>query len=256
MLRVYHLIIATILLIIIPVGARFAFPNLFINKDTQPNTEATTTKTATPSKPANLKKDNTWQRLLRSTSAPNNWQVLPCQGETALLCVASQGKTLGTVEIDIYPVKDNPQFQKHLTEVGIPPGSQINLQNPQSQSQLVKALQAWVADSYNTFAKNHQAKNADKTTFSTYPPQEVSFGQQPGIRYGFVKLKPEGGVQEQYIGYVTSDGTQLYVINTSFNPSSSKAKFDSLENLAIFQPYLSAIAENLNLSINQTSAQP
>lgn len=187
MLRVYHLIIATILLILVPVGARFAFPNLFINKHTQPNTEATATKTATPSKPANLKKDNTWQRLLRSTSAPNNWQVIPCQGEAALLCVSSQGKTLGTVEIDIYPVKDNPDFQKHLTEVGIPQGSQINLQNPQSQSQLIKALQAWVADSYNTFAKNHQAKYADKIVFSTYPPQQVSVGQQPGIRYGFVR---------------------------------------------------------------------
>jgi hypothetical protein len=67
------------------------------------------------------------------------------------------------------------------------------------------------------------------------------------MRYGFVRLKPEGGIQEQYIGYVTSDGTQLYVITTSFNSSLSKGKFENLENLAIFQPYLSAIAENLNL---------
>ncbi|MBD2344785.1 hypothetical protein [Anabaena subtropica] len=260
MLRVYHLIIGVILLVFIPVGARFVLPDFLTSKVTQSNTVGATTKTATPSitapKQTNLKKVNIWQRLSDSISAPNNWQVIPCEGETALLCVSSQGQRLGTVEVEIYPVTDNPDFQKHFTELGIPQGSQVDYQNPQFQSQIAKALQAWVADSYNTFAKDHQAKYGNKIAFSTYPPQQLTIGKLPGMRYGLVRLKPEGGVQEQHIGYVTSDSKQLYVITTSFNSDLSKGKFDNLENLAVFQPYLSAIAENLNLPINQTSAKP
>ncbi len=251
MLRVYHLIIAAILVVLIPVGARFLFPNFFTPRNTQPTTEATPAKTSTPStnssKQSNVNKANVWQKLLGSTAAPNNWQVIPCEREVTLLCVSSQGQGLGTVEVEIYPLKDNPNFQKHLTEVGISQISQADLQNPQFQSKLSKALQAWVADSYNTFAKDHQTRYANNITFSSYPPQQVTMGKLPGMRYGFVRLKPEGGVLEQYIGYVTLDGTQLYVITTSFNSSLSKGKFEKLENLAIFQPYLSAIAENLNL---------
>jgi hypothetical protein len=251
MLRVYHLIIGAILLVSIPVGARFLLPNFFANKGTPSNTVATPTKTATPastpSQQSSANKVNVWQNLLGSTSAPSNWQVIPCQGEANLLCVSSQGKGLGTVEVEISPVKSNPDFQKHLTEVGISQSSPADLQNPQFQSKLIKSLQAWVADSYNNFAKDHQTKYANNIAFSSYPPQQATVGKLPGMRYGFVRLKPDGGIQEQYIAYVTSNGTQLYVITTSFNSNLSQGRFESLENLAIFQPYLSAIAENLNL---------
>lgn len=259
MLRVYHLIIGAILLLLVPVGARFFFPSLFTNKGTQTTTVVTPTKTATSpftsTKQSNVSKANVWQKLLGSTSVPNNWQVIPCEREVTLLCVSSQGKGLGTVEVEIYPLKDNPNFQKHLTEVGISQSSQADLQNPQFQSKFTKALQAWVADSYNSFAKDHQTRYANSITFSSYPPQQVTIGKLPGIRYGFVRLQPEGGIQEQYIGYVTSDGKQLYVISTSFNSNLSRGKFENLGNLAIFQPYLSAIAENLNLPAQSGSAQ-
>ncbi|WP_317986586.1 hypothetical protein [Nostoc sp. MS1] len=228
-------------------GARFLFPNLFVNQDTPSNTVPTPTKTATPSKQSSVNQANAWQKLLGSTSAPSNWQVIPCATEATLLCVTSQGKDLGTVEVIIYALKDNPNFQKHLIEVGISGSSAADLQNPQFQNKLTNALQAWVADSYSRFTKDHQTKYANNSAFSTYPLQQVTVGKLPGMRYGFVRLKPDGGIQEQYIGYVTSDATQLYVITTSFNSSLSKGKFDNLANLAIFQPYLSAIAENLNL---------
>ncbi|MEJ1938421.1 hypothetical protein WDZ92_50145, partial [Nostoc sp. NIES-2111] len=181
------------LLVLIPVGARFLFPNLFFYQGTPSNTVPTPTKTATPSKQSSVNQTNVWQKLLGSTSAPNNWQVIPCAGEAALLCVSSQGKALGTVEVVIYTLKDNPNFQKHLTEVGISQSSQADLQNPQFQSKLTKALQAWVADSYSRFTKDHQTKYANNSAFSTYPPQQVNVGKLPGIRYGFVKLKPDGG---------------------------------------------------------------
>lgn len=252
MLRVYHLIIGGILLVIIPLGAKLIFPNFLSIEDRESPSVNTPNKTVVSSssraKTTNLKPENTWRKLLNnSNSVPDSWQITPCEENAVLLCVAAQGKRLGTVELHIELVKDNPTLKKYLTEAGIPVDSKVDYQNPQSQIKLVKALQSWVGDSYNNLAKQHQAKDGNKVAFSTYPPQQVTIGKLPGIRYGFVRLQGGDSVQEQYIGYVTCDGTKLYVISTSFNGGASVAKFDRLEDLAIFQPYLSAIAENLNL---------
>lgn len=60
-------------------------------------------------------------------------------------------------------------------------------------------------------------------------------------------LKRQGGVQEQHIGHVTFDGTSLYVITSGYDPALATGKFDKLEDWAIFQPYLYAIAADINL---------
>ncbi|QLE57646.1 hypothetical protein [Nostoc sp. TCL26-01] len=260
MLRVYHLIIGVILIALIPLGAKFVLPLFSTTKDPKSSSVVTPTKTIN-SQPTALtssksKQGNIWKKLLGSNSAPNGWEIIPCEGNEPLLCVSAKGVSLGTVAAELYPAQNDPNFQKHLTESSIPLGSKLDYQNPTSQTKLVKALQSWVADSYTAFAKNHQAKYGNKVIFSNYPPQQVTIGQLPGMRYGFVGIKPEGGIQEQYIGYVTYDGTTLYVINTSFNPASITGKFANLEDLGVFQPYLSAIAENLNLPIRERSAQP
>lgn len=260
MLRVYHLLIGAVLLVLIPVGAKFVLPQLSREQVTTSNNVTTPTPTATspttpPSNP-NARAENTWQKLLGKTSSPNGWEVLPCKDNVSLLCVSANGKLLGTVEMGIYPVTNNPDFQKHLTEVGIPFGSPVDLQNPEYQNKVIKALQAWVADLYSTITKDRQAAKAEKIILSTYPPQQTTIGELPALRYGFVGIKPDGGVQEQQIGHVTYDGKQLYVITTSFDPGSVTGSFDKLENLAIFQPYFYAIAENLNLPKQKGSSQP
>ena len=100
---------------------------------------------------------------------------------------------------------------------------------------------------YAAFAKDRQHEYGKEITFSTYPPQPVPIGKLQGIRYGFAGLKQKGGVQEQHIGHVAFDGTKLYVITTAFDTGTQTGKFEKLENLAIFQPYLDAIAADLRL---------
>ncbi|MCF4967309.1 hypothetical protein CV014_09435 [Nostoc sp. CMAA1605] len=238
MLRVYHLLIAIILLIFIPIGARFFLPQVTDKKATTPAPTVKSTSTI-PDKPS-VKTENTWQKILGKTTVPTGWSVVPCPDKATLLCISDQGKPVGTVEIQVEPVKNNSEFQKHLTAAGIPPGSPTESQNPEYQTKLTTALQAWVADFYASLAKNRQ-------NVSTYPPQQVKIGKLPGVRYGFVEFTSESGVKEQYISHVTYDGTQLYIISTSF--ASDTGKFTKLENFAAFQPYLDAIAENLNLPI-------
>lgn len=238
MLRLYHLLLGSILLVLISVGAKFFLPQFSPPK---------VVKSPAVAKLPNPNEGNIWQKILGNTAAPANWQVAACKGNVPLLCVSSKGELLGTVEINVYPLANNEDFQKKLVAVGIPPGSQVDYQSSKYQTQVLPALKAWVADHYAAFAKDRQREYGKEITFLAYPPQPVPVGKLQGIRYGFAGLKQKGGVQDQHIGHVAFDGNKLYVITTAFDPGSQTGKFEKLENLAIFQPYLYAIAADLRL---------
>ena len=255
MLRVYHLFLGVILLALTPVGVKTILPRFSTQVvDNQP-TVAKTTQTISPQptpsptpQPIEIE-GNTWQKILGTTPTPNGWEVTPCEGNASLLCVLSQGEVLGTVEIGVYPVKNNANFQKNLADAGIPLDSQLDYQSPDYQNKLLIALNAWVADLNTTFLQERQNSHENQIVFSAYPPQQASVGKLQGIRYGFVGIKPEGGVKEQHISHVAFDGTSMYIITTAFAPDFQTGKFDQIEHLAIFQPYFSAIASNLKLPI-------
>ncbi|MEH1883446.1 MULTISPECIES: hypothetical protein [unclassified Nostoc] len=238
MLRLYHLLLGSILVVSIPLGAKFVLPQFSPPKAVKPPTVA---------KLVNSKEGNIWQKILGNAAAPTNWQVAPCEGNAPLLCISSKGERLGTVEINVYPLANNEDFRKKLVADDIPIGSQVDYQSPKYQTQVLPALKAWVTDHYTAFAKDRQSEYGKEITFSAYPPQPVPIGKLQGIRYGFAGLKQKGGVQEQHIGHVAFDGTKLYVITTAFDTGTQTGKFDKLENLAIFQPYLYAIAADLHL---------
>ncbi|MHC5937867.1 hypothetical protein [Nostoc sp.] len=238
MLRLYHLLLASILLVLIPLGAKFLLPQFSPPKVVKP---PAVTKLPNPNQ------GNIWQKILGNAAALTNWEVAACKGNAPLLCVSSKGELLGTVEINVYPLAKNEDFQKKLVAAGIPPGSQVDYQSSKYQTQVLSALKAWVADQYAAFVKDRQGKYGKQILFSAYPPQLLPVGKLQGIRYGFVGLKQQGGVQEQHIGHVAFDGTKLYVITTAFDPGTQTGKFEKLENLAIFQPYLDAIASDLRL---------
>ncbi|MEH2273562.1 MAG: hypothetical protein V7K40_01695 [Nostoc sp.] len=238
MLRLYHLLLGSILLVLIPLGAKFFLPQFSPPKVVKPPAVA---------KLPNPNEGNIWQKILGNAAAPTNWQVAACKGNTPLLCVSSKEELLGTVEINVYPLANNEDFQKKLIAAGIPAGSQVDYQSSKYQTQVLSALKAWVEDNYAAFAKDRQDKYGKQITFLAYPPQPVPVGKLQGIRYGFAGLKQKGGVQEQHISHVAFDGTKLYVITTAFDPGTQTGKFEKLENLAIFQPYLYAIAADLRL---------
>ncbi|MBD2358810.1 hypothetical protein H6G41_30150 [Tolypothrix sp. FACHB-123] len=244
MLRLYHLLIGAILVALIPVGLKYGSHLISTNKAEQ---KPPVVETSIKPNPAPSTEGNIWQNILGNASAPTDWQVAPCSGNAPLLCVSTQGKVLGTVEIGVYPLAKYPTFQKQLEAAGIPANSKIDYQNPQYQTQLWTALKAWVTDYYTAIAKDRQVTYGQDITFSSHPPQLVTIGKLPGIRYGFTGIKRQGGVQEQHISHVTFDGTALYVITSAFDPGSATGKFDKLEDLAIFQPYLYAIAADLKL---------
>ncbi|MBD2598076.1 hypothetical protein H6G74_27680 [Nostoc spongiaeforme FACHB-130] len=251
MLRVYHLFIAVVLLLLMPVGAKFVLPYFAGTKVETKNQAAPASKTATQIAAGETSQPtagNLWQKVLgKNIVVPSGWQVIPCQGNAPLLCVAAQGEVLGTVEISVAQVSKNPNLQKHLADAGIPLDSKLDYKNSANHSKAITALKAWAGDYYASLSKDRQKSNGNKLIFATHPLEEISISQLPGIRYGFTGIKAEGGLQEQYISYAAFDGNSLYIISTAFDPGAVTGKFEKLENLVIFQPYLSAIAQNLNL---------
>ncbi|MCC5636443.1 hypothetical protein LC593_11340 [Nostoc sp. CHAB 5844] len=252
MLRVYHLFLATILLLLMPIGVKFVLPYFSASKVAPKHQVATPTPNTpsqiTPGAASTPIAGNIWQKVLgKNFIVPNGWQVSPCQGTASLLCVSSKGEVLGKVEIGVSQVSNNPNFQKHLTDAGIPFGSKLDYQNSANQTKVLTSLKSWAGDYYASLSKDRQKGYGNKIIFSTHPLEEVSIGKLSGIRYGFTGIKPEGGLQEQYISYAAFDGTALYIISTAFDPGAVTGKFEKLENLTIFQPYLDAIAKNLNL---------
>ena len=147
--------------------------------------------------------------------------------------------------MEVYPLEKQPLFQKMLIAAGIPTGVKIDYQNPNYQTKVTSALNAWITDGYVKVSKNRQSSNS-AVTFSSYPPQPVTIGKLQGLRYGFAGINKSGGIQEQNLSYVAFDGDTLYVINTAFDPT-TKGKFEKLENFVVFEPFMSAIAANLKL---------
>lgn len=251
MLRLYHVLLGVIL---VPIGVTVASSYLSANKSSKPTPEQ---------KPpiqnaigAKSQKDGFWGNSLQNTTLPPGWKVSSCVDKKSLLCVSANEKLLGTVEMGIFPLETQLNFQRMLNNAGIPANSKVNYLSPKYIPQVQTALNAWVKNHYGVLAKSRQyvyddksktAKTADGILFAAYPPQNVKVGNFQGVRYGFAGLEQKGGVREQHIGYVAFNGKSLYLINTAFNPTSSTAQFENLEDLSVFQPYLNTIVANLKL---------
>jgi hypothetical protein len=254
LLRVYHLLIGLILLALAPfiLQSFFKKPN---DKNVQPRpTQSQSSSQAvkataaiSTSNPLPTPVGNVWKSMLGKANTPVGWNVAPCNGDAPLLCISSNGKNLGSVEMDIYPLSKQPKFQKMLNAAGIPTAVQVDYQDPNYQEKIASALNNWVIDEYTIISKDRQNSYTNKINFSGYPPQKVTFGKLQGIRYGFIGIYKEGGVKEQHLKYAAFDGNALYIINTAYDPAAPTGKFDKHENLAAFEPFLGAIASNLKL---------
>lgn len=252
MLRVYHLLIGSALVALIPMGVNFVRSH-FYHQNNLPSKshKKNIVNNYTPNQ------SNIWKSILGKTDGPKGWQVKECDRNASLLCVSANGKNLGKVAIEIYPLGQRSDFQKMLAKVGISPSNPWDSQNPQYQTQMLKALRNWVDAEYAILSQQYQQSdgdasqgnlpNSDQIIFAAQPPEVVRLGKLQGIHYGFAGLRQAGGVVEKHIQYVTFDGKAMYIIKTAFAPDAIPGKFEKLEHLAVFEPYLSTIVKNLQL---------
>ncbi|MDR9895026.1 hypothetical protein G7B40_010670 [Aetokthonos hydrillicola Thurmond2011] len=250
-LRLYHVLLGCALLVLVPLGVKLVHPHTSSTNNLRrtPLTQAyaknieVTDTSITPG----YSEGNIWKNILGKTDVPPNWKVAPCKERTPLLCVSSNQKRLGTIEMGVYPLGQQLDFQKILVKTGIPLNSKVDYQSSKYQTQVSVALKAWIAQHYQDFLQDNRVINGNSIALKPTSMQQVSVGKLSGVRYGFIGRKQKGEVYEQHLGYVACDGTALYVISTAFNPALDTGKFETLENFERFQPHLSTIVANLRL---------
>lgn len=170
-----------------------------------------------------------WAAILGETSAPAGWQVSPCINPT-LLCVYENGEIIGTVELFVEPVE----------------GSNFGTQLAESGGDQARALEAWVADHYNTIESDRKI-GAPELKFTTEAPEPAAVGSLPGLRYGFTTTHANGNLADRTRGYVATDGTTLYVIVTGVINGDPTGSFSNIEAAQQFEPYLAEIVAGLTL---------
>ncbi|MBD2060379.1 hypothetical protein H6F88_31030 [Oculatella sp. FACHB-28] len=170
-----------------------------------------------------------WSAVLGETSAPEGWQVTPCENPT-LLCVYENGEILGTVILFSQPV-DGSEFEPMLVE---------------SQGEPIAALRAWTESQYNSTERDRTA-NDSTISFVAEIPEEVTVGSLPGLHYGYTITHANGVLIDQVLGYVATDGTTLYAIVTGVISRSPAGSFSSDEAAQQFAPHLAEIVAGLEL---------
>ncbi|MBE9159851.1 hypothetical protein IQ265_23890 [Nodosilinea sp. LEGE 06152] len=170
-----------------------------------------------------------WAGILGPISAPENWQVEPCDNEV-LLCVEANGELIGSVE----------RFSHSISDVNLQGGAPVTAE---SQRQF---LQAWVADHYAAIEGDR--KVADPAlTFTGDSPEDINVGSLPGLRYGYTVAHPNGALFDRGIGYVATDGDQVYVFATGVISGDPSGSFSDEAALEAFEPHLATIIQGLRL---------
>ncbi|MCL6434396.1 MAG: hypothetical protein K6T90_09310 [Leptolyngbyaceae cyanobacterium HOT.MB2.61] len=204
---------------------------------------------------ATLADKNPWENLLGKVVVPKGWEIKPCEGEAPFLCVSSNQRSLGSVELNIYPLTQQTAFQRMLAQVGVPAGAS-DYGEAIHQSQVLVALQTWVDEHYTVIGKDRQGIYGQGGKFQPWKPAVAQVGQLKGLLYGFKGRDRTGKVQEYQIGYVAFDGKQLYVITTALDLEGLPGGFKSWQHLQQFEPYLTRIVAGLRLPVHQMPALP
>ncbi|HEY9818929.1 MAG TPA: hypothetical protein V6D20_24435 [Candidatus Obscuribacterales bacterium] len=170
-----------------------------------------------------------WADLLGPTSAPENWQVEPCENPV-LLCVTANGEILGTVE----------RFSHPLSAADLPGGV------PPTSAAQRQFLEIWVADHYAAMESDRAGADPN-LQFSAESPEPARVGSLPGLRYGYTITHPNGKVFDRTVGYVATDGDRVYVFVTGVISGDPSGSFSDANDLATFEPHLATIMEELRL---------
>ena len=221
--------------------------NSFIDGASQDYRYVVIAKDGTPFSDTHYSRGNPWQWLLAETPLPQGWEVQACEPTQPFLCVTKQGQRIGTVELQRWDLEQLPELQSEFSELGLVPGL-ITYDNLSDRAKVLTALQANIADYYETIRADRLATYGTQAAFVALVPEEVSVGRLPGLAYGFSRVTKTDEVQERYLSYMAFDGSRyVYNITTSFDPLAETGTFDELDDFETFVPYLNTLVTALNL---------
>lgn len=140
-----------------------------------PSAEATVPPTEVPPEFSG----NLFSWLMRSLSAPEGWQALPCEGYPFALCVVKDNVLLGVLPMTLYPVETMPEFQELLAQAGVVPGP-LDLADESQMSRVQVALAEFVEAYHHSIEADRAGRYGDQIDYVRQANESTFLGTLPG----------------------------------------------------------------------------
>jgi hypothetical protein len=182
--------------------------------------------------------------ISQPVSAPEGWEIRPCEGMAPLLCVETEQGEVGSSELGVYALRTYPSFYPILEKHGIPFGS-INVEDQAYQEGAPKALEEIASENMASLAADRAIGRAE-WSFIPLEVKPIQFGELPGLQYGFMMTDSEGAVRERVLSHVAFDESHIYFFVAAYDPVAVWS-LPSDEVLLTFEPYLLDVIADLPL---------
>jgi hypothetical protein len=193
---------------------------------------------------------NPFHHILGAVPAPEDWHIIPCDGEAAYLCVFKGEEVAGFVELLTFPLANQTILLEPLAEYGLAPG-EIDTNSQAYRDAVVPVLELFVADQLASVAADRAVTFGDTLQVAASETRPIQFGNLPGVVYGFTSLDENNAVIEHYITYAAFDADNLYLIGATSDPAAI-SNFPVDEDLVTFAPYMEQIVAALNFPPNES----
>jgi hypothetical protein len=177
-------------------------------------------------------------------TAPDGWEIRPCEGMAPLLCIQTDEGEMGSSELGVYALRTYPDFYPILAKYGIPFGS-IDVESQAYQEGARPALEEKIAEMMVSLAED-RAIGRPQWNFVPLAIEPIQFGELPGLQYGFMMTDSEGNIQERVLSHVAFDENHIYFF-VAVNDPDAVWTLPSDEALLTFEPYLRQIIAGLPL---------
>lgn len=177
-------------------------------------------------------------------AAPEGWQVEPCEGEAAVLCISDGEENVGYAELLIFPLNSyDAEHPVRLTAETLPADS--TTYTAEQETAVQQALTALAEEHLDVIAADRAITYPDDT-FTPLPIEPAQMGGQPALTLGFVHTDDSETAVERYVNVATFDRQFIYWFGINFDPA-NVSTFVSVTAVTQFTPFFLQTAASLPL---------
>lgn len=195
------------------------------------------------------------RQILEQAALPQaeSWQVQPCEGEAAVLCVSDTEENVGFAELLIFPLTGfSEEHPVRLAADQLPPDLSGALLEEQSVVQA--ALQALATEHLDVIAAD-RATAFPEDPFVPLDFEPVQMGTLPALAFGYARTNNAGEIQERYLNVAAFDHQFIYWFGINYDPANFST-FISETAVTQFAPFFYEIAAALPVHAPAASALP
>jgi hypothetical protein len=176
-------------------------------------------------------------------SAPDGWQVEPCEGEAAVLCISDGQANVGYAELLIYPLSGYAEDHSVRLAADTLPADPA-IYTAEQETAVQQALIALAEEHLDIIAADRAITYPDDT-FTAIPAEPAKMGGLSALTFGFVHTN-DSAVVERYVNITAFDRQFIYWFAVNFDPANFST-FVSDTAVTQFTPYFLQTAANLPL---------